>query len=124
MFICAAGDIHGALDRLYEDVFAFETLLGIRFDLVLHVGDFGIWPDANRIDKATRYHEGAGERVHDRHSGSGRGWYSGGWCRRLLWSLGLLASLGPAPGLCQAALHVGRDRPPWQSRRRRHRADP
>jgi predicted phosphodiesterase len=61
MFICAAGDIHGALDRLYEDVFAFETLLGIRFDYVLHVGDFGIWPDANRIDKATRHHEGAGD---------------------------------------------------------------
>jgi hypothetical protein len=59
MFICAAGDIHGALDRLYEDVFAFEALLGIRFDYVLHVGDFDIWPDANRIDKATRHHEGA-----------------------------------------------------------------
>jgi hypothetical protein len=43
MFICAAGDIHGAMDRLYDDVFAFEALLGIRFDYVLHVGDFGIW---------------------------------------------------------------------------------
>jgi hypothetical protein len=53
MFICAAGDIHGAMDRLYDDVFAFGALLGIRFDYVLHVGDFGIWPDANRIDKAT-----------------------------------------------------------------------
>jgi hypothetical protein len=48
MFICAAGDIHGAMDRLYDDVFAFESLLGIRFDYVLHVGDFGIWPDASQ----------------------------------------------------------------------------
>ena len=61
MFICAAGDIHGAMDRLYQDVFAFEASLGVRFDHVLHVGDFGIWPDPSRIDKATRHHDGAGD---------------------------------------------------------------
>jgi hypothetical protein len=33
MFICAAGDTHGAIDRLYEDVLAFETVLGVRFYL-------------------------------------------------------------------------------------------
>ena len=54
MLICAAGDIHGAMNRLYQDVFAFEASLGVRFDYVLHVGDFGIWPDPSRIDKATR----------------------------------------------------------------------
>lgn len=54
MLICAAGDIHGAMDRLYQDVFAFEASLGVCFDYVLRVGDFGIWPDPNRIDKATR----------------------------------------------------------------------
>jgi len=32
MLICAAGDIHGALDRLYEDVLAFEDTLGMRFE--------------------------------------------------------------------------------------------
>lgn len=61
MFICAAGDIHGAINRLYEDVLAFEISLGIRFDWVLHVGDFGVWPDAEDIDKATRKHDGAGD---------------------------------------------------------------
>src|SRR5216683_7233148 len=61
MLICAAGDIHGAMDRLYQDVFAFEASLGVRFDYVLHVGDFGIWPDPSRIDKATRKHDGAGD---------------------------------------------------------------
>jgi hypothetical protein len=29
MFICAAGDIHGAMDRLYDDVLAFEASLGV-----------------------------------------------------------------------------------------------
>ncbi len=61
MILCGAGDIHGAIDRLYFDVLAFEADLGVRFDHVLHVGDFGIWPDARRIDKATRNHDGAGD---------------------------------------------------------------
>jgi Icc-related predicted phosphoesterase len=61
MLICGAGDIHGALDRLYEDVLAFEASLGLRFESVLHVGDFGVWPDATRIDKATKKHDGAGD---------------------------------------------------------------
>mgnify|MGYP000859459029 CR=1 FL=1 len=61
MILCAAGDIHGAIDRFYADVLAFEAELGLRFDHVLHVGDFGIWPDAQRIDKATRNHDGAGD---------------------------------------------------------------
>lgn len=61
MFICAAGDIHGAKDRLYDDVLTFEASLGVRFDYVLHVGDFGTWPDPNRVDKAARMHDGAGD---------------------------------------------------------------
>ncbi|MEX2126020.1 MAG: hypothetical protein WD795_19170 [Woeseia sp.] len=39
MFICAAGDIHGAMDRLYGDVLAFEASLGVRFDYVLLLHD-------------------------------------------------------------------------------------
>lgn len=58
---CAAGDIHGALDRLYADVLAFEAALGETFDHVLHVGDFGIWPDPARVDRATHAHDGAGD---------------------------------------------------------------
>ncbi len=61
MILCAAGDIHGALDRLYRDVLEFEQHLGVKFDWVLHVGDFGVWPDADRVDRATRDHEGAGD---------------------------------------------------------------
>lgn len=61
MIVCAAGDNHGAIDRLYADVLDFESSLGVRFEWVLHVGDFGIWPDPSRIDGATRRHEGAGD---------------------------------------------------------------
>lgn len=61
MILCAAGDIHGAMDRLYEDVLAFEQSLNVRFDWVLHVGDFGVWPDPERVDRATRDHDGAGD---------------------------------------------------------------
>lgn len=49
------------MDRMYDDVLTFETALGERFAWVLHVGDFGIWPDANRIDRATRAHDGVGD---------------------------------------------------------------
>ncbi|MBN1609336.1 MAG: hypothetical protein JW940_22085 [Polyangiaceae bacterium] len=61
MILRIAGDIHGALDRMYADIRAFEAALSVRFDWVLHVGDFGVWPDPSRIDGATRRHEGAGD---------------------------------------------------------------
>jgi hypothetical protein len=41
MIICAAGEIHGAMDQMYDDVLAFESTLGVPFEWVLHVGDFG-----------------------------------------------------------------------------------
>jgi len=49
VLICAAGDIHGAIERLYEEVLAFEADLSARFDWLLHVGDFGIWPDPEKM---------------------------------------------------------------------------
>ena len=61
MLLCAAGDIHGALDRMYDDVLSFETALGAQFAWILHVGDFGIWPDPDRIDRGARRHDGAGD---------------------------------------------------------------
>src|SRR5690606_25542484 len=61
MILCAAGDIHGRLDQMYTGVLAFEEALAVRFDFVLHVGDFGIWPDPNRVDGATKRHDGAGD---------------------------------------------------------------
>lgn len=61
LYLCAAGDIHGALSRMYNDVLDFEKHLGVTFDWVLQVGDFGVWPDPLRIDRASRKHDGAGE---------------------------------------------------------------
>jgi Icc-related predicted phosphoesterase len=61
MIICAAGDTHGAIDLLYENVLTFEKRLGVRFAHLLHVGDFGVWPDPARLDRATRDHDGAGD---------------------------------------------------------------
>lgn len=53
MILCAAGDTHGGLQQLYDDVLSFEA--------ALHVGDFGVWPDPDRVDRATRQHDGAGD---------------------------------------------------------------
>lgn len=61
ILLCAGGDIHGALDQFYADVLAFEVALASQFNHVLHVGDFGVWPDPSRIDRATRSHDGAGD---------------------------------------------------------------
>ena len=61
MIFCAAGDCHGALDRLYSEVLAFEEALRVRFAWVLQVGDLGVWPDPERVDGASRRHDGAGD---------------------------------------------------------------
>lgn len=41
---------------MYSDIAEFEGVLGTTFDAILHVGDFGIWPDPRRVDRATRRH--------------------------------------------------------------------
>lgn len=33
----------------------------MRFAFVLHVGDFGVWPDPARVDAATKRHDDAGD---------------------------------------------------------------
>ena len=58
MKICVAGDCHGQILELYRGIQSFEEILGEDFDLVLQVGDFGIWPDAEKIDRASRNHDG------------------------------------------------------------------
>jgi len=70
MLVCGAGDVHGNLDQLYALVERMEEELGRRVDLVVQVGDLGVWPDPSRVDRATRAHDGPGE-FH-------RWWRSGG----------------------------------------------
>ena len=61
VILCASGDIHGSLDRFASDLLAFEEKLGVRFNHVLNVGDVGVWPNRQRMDKATRNHGGPGD---------------------------------------------------------------
>ncbi len=58
LFLC--GDIHGNIVKFYDDILAVEKNLGFEADWVLQTGNFGIWPDPARIDRATRNHGGAG----------------------------------------------------------------
>jgi DNA repair exonuclease SbcCD nuclease subunit len=53
MLICAAGDCHGRLGLMYEVILDLEAQVGRKVDLVLQVGDLGIWPDSSRADKPT-----------------------------------------------------------------------
>ncbi len=61
MLVCAAGDVHGQLDLLYACIEQMEAELGRRVDLVVQVGDLGVWPDPRRIDGATLRHGGPGD---------------------------------------------------------------
>lgn len=49
MLICAVGDAHGELDAMYAAVEALESEVGRPVACVVHVGDFGVWPDPSRF---------------------------------------------------------------------------
>lgn len=61
MNICVAGDVHGRIDKFYGCVKKFETELKINFDVILQVGDFGVWIDADYHDGVTKFHAGTGD---------------------------------------------------------------
>jgi hypothetical protein len=61
MLICAAGDCHGQLTALYEGVERLESEVERRVDVVLQVGDLGVWPSDGKLDRATRARRGIGE---------------------------------------------------------------
>lgn len=58
MLICAVGDTHGNFDEMYASVEALESKVGRRVACVVHVGDFGVWPDPSHLDEATERHGG------------------------------------------------------------------
>ncbi|MFW0883444.1 metallophosphoesterase family protein [Candidatus Acidulodesulfobacterium sp. H_13] len=61
MNICVAGDVHGRMDMLYESINNFELKLKIKFDVVLQVGDFGVWIDERNHDGTTKLYNGTGD---------------------------------------------------------------
>lgn len=56
MLICAVGDAHGEFEAMYAAVEALESQVGRRVACVVHVGDFGVWPDPKHLDEATERH--------------------------------------------------------------------
>lgn len=54
MNILFTGSIDGEILDFYSRVLEFQRNNKIAFDWIFAVGDFGIWPDPQRIDRATR----------------------------------------------------------------------
>ncbi len=56
MILAVLGDVHGALDAMYEAVRLFEEKHSLRVAGVLQVGDMGVFPDPAKLDRATWKH--------------------------------------------------------------------
>lgn len=55
--ICAVfGDTHGNINLMFEKAQAWEDRTGISIDVVIQVGDFGVWPNPESVDPASRKH--------------------------------------------------------------------
>lgn len=61
MLIFLIGPIFGKFDWLNESVAKLEKKIGVQADWILSSGNFGIWPDPLRADRATRKNGGAGD---------------------------------------------------------------
>jgi len=53
MFVALFGDVHGAIDVMYEWCLAWQRRTGRTLAAVLQAGDMGAFPSAERLDKAT-----------------------------------------------------------------------
>lgn len=65
MIVFFAGDLHGHINRFYDDVDMLEKELGIKADWVLQTGNFGIWPDPARATKRANSSDFAKLYVHN-----------------------------------------------------------
>jgi len=54
MILAIAGDLHGALDALYDRLRTWEARSGRRIVLVLQSGDLGAFTNASILDRSTR----------------------------------------------------------------------
>lgn len=55
MKVAFFGDTHGHLELMWNTAVDWQMRNG-RLDFIVQIGDFGIWPTPEGIDKATRYH--------------------------------------------------------------------
>lgn len=53
MKIGFVGDIHGRVFHTLAAVLAWQSILNKKLDLVIQVGDFGAFPEPDRLDRAT-----------------------------------------------------------------------
>lgn len=59
MLIGIIGDIHGRVFHAIAAIVTWQLKTGKQFDLLLHVGDLGTFPDLDRVDPATSRHMAA-----------------------------------------------------------------
>lgn len=56
MHIAVFGDLHGQILSAFTWCIRWQEETGQRIDLILQVGDLGVFPDRTRLDRATRRH--------------------------------------------------------------------
>ncbi len=56
MNIAVLADTHGRILLAFKIVDRYQRETGKKIDLILQCGDMGIFPDVEKIDKATRRH--------------------------------------------------------------------
>jgi hypothetical protein len=61
MILALAGDLHGKILDLYQKIGDIQQSLGARVDWVLQTGNFGVWPDPNRVDRLTQRSKDSGD---------------------------------------------------------------
>lgn len=70
MKIFLAGECHGKISALYNEVDRLENKLDVRADWVLQTGNFGVWPDPQRVDRTTRINYQDDLEFHHYYSGA------------------------------------------------------
>lgn len=50
------GDTHGNIRLMFERASAWEARTGLTLDVIIQVGDFGIWPNPTTVDGPSRKH--------------------------------------------------------------------
>lgn len=53
MYIAVFGDLHGKIKLAYKLCHRWQREHNETLDLILQVGDLGVWPDISKLDKAT-----------------------------------------------------------------------
>lgn len=56
MHIAVFGDLHGNILLAFKRCVRWQQETGLQLDLILQVGDLGVFPDRTRLDRATRRH--------------------------------------------------------------------